>query len=71
MKSKLGLLAMTAALMGGGFGNLPHSSKREDGEIDFTPKIPPKPNGLKKFIIDGKEVWALNEKNAIRKSKKV
>lgn len=27
--------------------------------------------GLKSFHIDGKEVWALNEKNAIRKAAKL
>jgi hypothetical protein len=30
-----------------------------------------KNKGLKEFNIDGKIVWALNEKNAIRKAKKV
>lgn len=27
----------------------------------------PRPNGLKRYVIDGVEVWALNEKNARRK----
>lgn len=26
--------------------------------------------GLKKFVIEGREIWALNEKNAIRKFNK-
>lgn len=30
----------------------------------------PKPNGLKKWNIDGKEVWAINYKNAKRKAEK-
>ena len=28
-------------------------------------------NGMKLFNVDGIEVWALNEKNAIRKAKKL
>jgi hypothetical protein len=30
----------------------------------------PRPNGLKRFEIGAQIVWALNEKNAIRKAKK-
>lgn len=40
-------------------------------EIDVRPKNIPKPKGLKKFIIGGKEIWAINEKNANRKYKQL
>lgn len=43
--------------------------------VSFDPKDvkrpkPSPPKGLTKFNINGKEIWALNLKNAIRKSKK-
>jgi hypothetical protein len=31
----------------------------------------PRPKGMNPFIIEGIEVWALNEKNAKRKAKKI
>ena len=40
--------------------------------IEYLPpqkRVPSPPKGLKKFDIDGEEIWALNLKNAIRKSK--
>lgn len=48
----------------------------EGNPVSFDPKdvkrpLPSPPKGLKKFDIDGKEIWALNLKNAIRKSKKI
>lgn len=47
----------------------------EGNPVSFDPKdvklpIPRPPRGLKKFDIDGVEIWALNLKNAIIKSKK-
>lgn len=44
----------------------PNRTATQDG---YLPK-PPRPNGLKLFNIDGNEVWAINEKNAIRKANK-
>lgn len=40
-------------------------------DIDVTPKKPIIQKGMKKFIIDGVEVYAINEKNAIKKLKKL
>ncbi len=48
-----------------------------DQLIEMGKKSNPKSNlsqneaaGLKKFVIEGREIWALNEKNAIRKFNK-
>lgn len=45
-------------------------SGREDPLERERPE-PAKPKGLQRFVIDGKEVWAINRKNAIRKAKKL
>jgi hypothetical protein len=58
----LGLMAMSLMMSGSSSG------------IKYLPPVkrePSPPKGLKKFIIDGKEIWALNLKNAIRKSTKL
>lgn len=68
MKS-LGLMYAMAAMMGGGL--IADRSSVDASKVDGKPKEPPKPNGLKKFNIDGVEVWAINEKNARRKAAKL
>jgi hypothetical protein len=58
----LGLMAMSLMMSGSSSG------------IEYLPpdkREPSPPKGLTKFDIDGKEIWALNLKNAIRKSKKL
>jgi hypothetical protein len=52
MKGKLGLLAMTAALIGGGFGmdNERNSIRPED--IDTTPKEPVIPKGCSQYFFN-------------------
>ncbi len=52
--------------MGQGFMASGHGFK-VDSFRSFDAK---RPNGVRKFIIEGKEVWAINQKNAIRKAKK-
>ena len=47
MKSKLGMVAMAAVLMDGGFGM--NKSPIEIKDIDVTPKEPPVPNGCKRY----------------------
>lgn len=77
MKGKLGLLAMTAALIGGGFGmdgmgNERNATRPED--IDTTPKEPIIPKGCKKYVFKESfgtlEVIAMNEKSAMKKYNK-
>ena len=67
----LGLLAATALMGGGnhsGFGMIepevidPEEVKRKEENRKIS-------LGLKKYIINGVEVWARNQKNAIRKAK--
>jgi hypothetical protein len=61
-KSKALSLMLMAAMMSAGYSQ----------GIEYLPptkREPTPPKGLKKFNIDGKEIWALNLKNAIRKSK--
>jgi hypothetical protein len=78
MKSKLGLLAMTAALLSGGYepgGSSKNSLRPED--IDVSKKEPPIPNGCRRHYFDkngecpkGKHlVWfdAMKRKSAIIK----
>ena len=74
MKGKLGLLSMTAALIGGGFGmdNEKNSIRPED--IDTTPKEPIIPKGCQKYVFKESfgtlEVIATNEKSAMKKYNK-
>jgi|LakMenEpi03Aug12_release.lakeMendotaPanAssembly.Ray.scaffolds.fasta_scaffold17891_22 hypothetical protein len=68
MKSLLGLYMMSAM-----FG-AEQVFAGEKPKHRPAPEPQPKdiiPNGLKKFKIDGVEVWAINERNAKRKAKKL
>lgn len=66
MKTIAALMAM-AAMSGQSFMASGHGD-----ELDtFNPVNAPKPMGVQKFIIEGKEVWAINRKNAIRKAAKL
>lgn len=73
----LGVLA-AASMMDGGlvlgdeFGLPARSSRYTFDESNVTGKLrgAPTPKGLKRFVIDGEEVYAINEKNAIRKAKR-
>jgi len=51
-------------------GYIVNARKLKTDDTHAKPSRLPMPNGVKKFEIDGKIVWALNEKNAIRKAKK-
>lgn len=76
---KLGLLALGILLAGMDFNksNKDHNSKHreipnpeESSKKDLENKIKIyKSQGLTAFNIDGKEIWARNYKNALRKSK--
>ena len=70
MKSKFSRLTMIMALASIGSSNNPGitSGKKLNPKLNKNPNM--NPNGLTKFIIDGKEIYALNEKNAIRKANK-
>lgn len=48
--------------------NIPYRVNKILGEYQSNVE-PPRPNGLKRFEIGKQTVWALNMKNAIRKSK--
>jgi len=72
MKSTGILLAL--ALMGSSTANTqryvddiepPTDEEKENARIERL-----KAKGMKEFYINGKTIWALNEKSAIRKSKK-
>ena len=74
MKGKiLALTAFAAAAFAAGDSPASESPSilRKDKDIDFTPKTPPTPKGLKKYSFYGFEVWAINEKNAKRKAEKL
>lgn len=66
------------ALMGGenyGFDGKPHVYLETEEELKAKRKAAQEKNnisnGLKKFNIQGVEIWAINEKNAIRKFNKL
>lgn len=61
-RNKLHLLAMTGLLMSG--SQIMRYEKTPIKREPITPK------GLKKFVIDGKDIYALNERNALRKANK-
>lgn len=46
-----------------------HTPQREERKIDISPKTAPTPKGLRYWPKYG--VWAINEKNAIRKAEKL
>jgi len=73
MNSKLKSLYLMAVGMAA-MGNMYQEPlpPRENPIIDWdkAKRNQAKAKGLKQFFINGKEVWALNEKNAIRKAKK-
>ena len=69
-ESQLGMiLAISSILAGESYAHV------EDHYIPKRKKptekiIPPIPKGHKKFIIEGKDVWALNYRNAVKRFKK-
>ena len=71
---KAGSLLAMASMMGSIY-DYPGSSTNEKNpirpeDIDVTPKKPVVQRGMKKFIIEGVEIYAINEKNAIKKFNK-
>jgi hypothetical protein len=69
---KAGSLLAMAAMMGSIYdypGSTEKSSLRPQ-DIDVTPKEPVIQKGMKRFVIEGVEVYAINEKNAIKKYNK-
>ena len=65
MKKYSSLLALTALSLSNDF-MMDNFDKVERVSYEPKPILPPKPKG-KLFVIDGVEIYALNEKNAIRK----
>lgn len=70
MMGMMGMLAMAAAMGGTGYGGgravRDRISPRKKTDMDTLQQR----KGLKKFVIEGQEIWALNEKNAQRKAAK-
>ena len=66
----MGLMALGLI---GGYPPINHNDKSPVSleTIDVTPKELPIPKGHKKFVIDGKEIYALNYKNAKKKADKL
>ena len=62
------LTTLAAIGLAAGYAEKGNGLRPED--IDVRPKKLPPPKGHKRFIIEGKEVWALNRKNAIKKASK-
>lgn len=54
MKSRLGMYALIAGIMGGDLDGLSNPKKRE---IDFTPKQPPTPKGCKEYHFNKNGYW--------------
>lgn len=78
MKSMLGMYALAAMAMSGGFGgNNPRKTYIEPKETDEEKKQRlakaeierNKANGLKEFFYGENSVWALNQKNADKKAR--
>lgn len=65
MKSLAAIMAMTSIAM------QPERKKKSllHGKSPANRQTSHKHNGLKQFFVNGVEVWALNEKNAVRKAK--
>ena len=75
MRNKGMLLTAMAMMMALGQTEGPIVSTRRSHTKKAPNKAPNKAKlaeaaGLKKFVIEGREIWALNEKNAIRKFNK-
>ena len=72
MKLSGGLMAIIAASMSMD-NKYEVINRKEKRNINPKPNKNPNmnPNGLKKFIIDGQEILALNLKNAKRKANKI
>jgi hypothetical protein len=69
---KAGSLFAMAAMMGTIY-DYPGSNERNSirpEDINVTPKEPVIQKGMKRFVIEGVEVYAINEKNAIKKYNK-
>lgn len=71
----IGYLGFSLAIMQETMMQPVHVYDKKVKPVSFNPDdvnrpIPSPPKDLKKFEVDGKEIWALNLKNAIRKSKK-
>lgn len=68
--SKLAALASMMVAMGG-VGGYPSDRRNytRPEDIDATPKSVLQ-KGMKKFVIEGVEIYAINEKNAIKKYNK-
>ena len=66
----LALMAFALAAMDNTALDTTYGKKKKGRKLNPNPNAYPNfnPNGLTKFIIDGKEIYALNEKNAIRKA---
>lgn len=72
---KAGSLLAMAAMMGSIYDYPGSSTSNEKNplrpeDIDVTPKEPVIQKGMRKFVIEGVEVFAINEKNAIKKFNK-
>ena len=72
MKGKLGMLAVMAAMMGGGYAE--NSNDLAPQDIDVKPKEPIIPKGCKKYVFKESfgtlQVIAMNEKSAMKKYNK-
>lgn len=68
-KKLLGLLAM-GAMFDGGLG-LPSSVTFDEKKVSGKLKGKSQKQNMKRFEIDGIVIYALNEKNAIRKAKQI
>lgn len=68
MKKQIAAIIGMASLME---KNNPFLDSPGGANPNWESKEPPKPKGLRQFIIGGTEVWAINEKNALRKYKKL
>ena len=77
MKSMLGMLALGAMAMSGGFGGNNRGRYIEPKETDEEKKQRlakaeierNKANGLKEFFYGENSVWAINQKNADKKAR--
>lgn len=67
-KSDIATFLAVSAMLGG--DTMPTRVERTPIKRYVPPGHVESKRGLKQFFIDGQEVWAINEKNAIRKAKK-
>lgn len=74
MKSRLYALELMAAMLDGGMSGTTRSVREAEPltpeQIQKKKEEQWKAQGLKPFNINGKVIWALNEKNAIKKYNK-